>query len=346
MAEIRCAQFGLGPIGIESLRLAAERPGLVVLGGIDIDPAKVGRPLSEVAGLDGPAGETRVYSSFEELVADQGPVDVVLHTAGSNAAVTLEQIEPMVAAGVSVATTCEAMIFPALTAKAEAERIDELCGASGARVVGTGVNPGFVLDFLPVFLTGVSRRVDRVYGERVVNASTRRMQLQRKVGSGMAPETFRELFRLGKAGHAGFRESAALIAHCLGWPTDDIRETCEPIVAEGPIQTEYFTVERGQTCGLHQIVKVYDDGIDRVELDLKMYLDAPQPIDRVVITGDPPLELQSPTGIAGDHATVAALVNAVPRLLAAKPGVRLLPELGCVAPQPVSAKPEPVAAVV
>src|SRR5205814_122084 len=111
---------------------------------------------------------------------------------------------------------------------------------SGARVVATGVNPGFVLDVLPVTLTGVCREVRGIYGERVVNAATRRGPLQKKIGSGMPPEEFRALFRAGKAGHAGFRESAALIAHALGWEIGQLEETCDPVFADHDIQTAFF----------------------------------------------------------------------------------------------------------
>jgi hypothetical protein len=190
------------------------------------------------------------------------------------------------------------------------------------------VNPGFVMDVLPVCLTGVSRTVESIYVERVVNASTRRMQLQKKVGSGMNPESFRELFRIGRAGHAGFRESAALICHCLGWHCEQITESCEPVVADHDIKTEFFTVKTGQTCGLHQIVQAHVPGLGKpLVMDLKMYLDAKDPHDAVRIKGEPELDLWLNGGVAGDHATVAALVNVIPRLLHAGGGLHLMTDL-------------------
>ena len=223
-----------------------------------------------------------------------------------------------------VANNC---FFPALREPQRAEEIHSLCIKHGAGVVGTGVNPGFVMDLLPICLTGVCRSVQSIYCEREVNASTRRMQLQKKIGSGMDPDEFRALFRAGKAGHAGFRESAALICHCLGWEDPEITETCEPIIAEHNIQTEFFSVTTGLTCGLHQIVKAHIDGEKRLEMDLKMYLDAQHPHDAVRVTGSPNLNLMLDGGVAGDIATVAAMVNAVPRLLKAGPGLHLMTDL-------------------
>jgi len=323
---IKIAQFGLGPIGLECLRLAAEKPWASIVGGIDIDPEKQGKTLGAVTDL-AKLEASRVYSSFEALLKDVCP-DVVLHTACSKAELSIEQIEPIARAGVSVVSSCEELLYPQLRAPAAAKRLDELCRKSGARVLGTGVNPGFSMDVLPVCLTGVSRTVDSIYAERVVNASTRRMPLQRKIGSGLEPSEFRELFRQGRAGHAGFQESLALIAHALGWSTPEISETCEPVIAAHDIQTKYFEVPKGRTCGLHQRAEGRFDGRARIVLDLKMYLDAEDPHDLVKITGDPPLEVLAKGGIAGDQATVAAVVNAIPRILKAPPGVLLMTDLG------------------
>ena len=182
MKKIKVAQFGLGPIGIESLKLAADQAWLEVVGGVDIDPAKVGKSLGELTGV-ARLGSATVYNSLAALFAAQGQPDVILHTAGSSAAASFEQVKPALERGVSVASTCEELIFPALKTPQVAAEYDSLCRRTGARVTGTGVNPGFVMDVLPICLTGVSREVTSIYVERVVNASTRRQPLQAKIGS-------------------------------------------------------------------------------------------------------------------------------------------------------------------
>src|SRR5688500_18277911 len=207
--KIKVAQFGLGPIGIESIKLAAEKDWLDVVGGIDIDPAKVGKSLGEVTG-EAKLAKVLVYKTFEEL-AEKNKPQVVLHTAGSKADVSILQIMPMAQQGVSVVSSCEELLVPKFRAPKLADELDAVCRKNGSRVLGTGVNPGFVMDVLPVCMTGVSRTVEHIYAERVVNATTRRMPLQRKIGSGMEPDEMRRLFKEGKAGHAGFLESLALI---------------------------------------------------------------------------------------------------------------------------------------
>lgn len=323
--KIKVAQFGLGPIGIESIKLAAEKPWIEVVGGVDIDPAKTGKTLAEVTGVTA-LGGAGVHATFAEL-ADRAKPDVVLHTAGSKADVAIGQITPMAERGVSVVSSCEELLVPRFRAPQLADALDALCRRTGARVLGTGVNPGFVMDVLPVCLTGVSRTVDHIYVERVVDASTRRMPLQKKIGSGLQPDEMRRLFAEGKAGHAGFLESLALIGHAMGWQFTETYELFEPVVAAYDITTQFYSVKKGQCCGIHQQVVGRVGDAQRVHMDLKMYLGARDPHDAVKITGQPPLEMRLNGGVAGDHATVASLVNAVPRVLKAPPGVLMMTDV-------------------
>lgn len=326
MNVIPIAQFGLGPIGLEAVKLAASRPWLRYVGAVDIDPAKVGRSLADLTGLPALAG-CRVYPTLDDLLVAARP-EVILHTASSSARLTLEQVRPALERGLAVASTCEELLFPRLRAGAAlVDAFDALCRRTGGRATAAGVNPGFVMDVLPLCLTAVSREVDSIYVERVVDAATRRQPLQAKIGSGQAPEDFRAKFAAGRAGHAGFRESVALIAHALGWTLDAIEETCEPVIAETRLATQFFDVARGQTRGLHQRALGLVDGTPRITLNLVMALNEPDPHDTLIVRGRPRLQLTLPGGVAGDDATVATLINTVPRILDSAPGVRLLTDL-------------------
>lgn len=266
----------------------------------------------------------RVVGSVAEL--GERP-DLIFHTATSRFRVAYEQLGTIARLGINVISSCEEMLFPQLREPKLAAQLDKLCRESGVRMVGTGVNPGFVMDFLPLCLIGVSREIRAIHVQRVVNASTRREPLQRKIGSGLAPAEFRRRFKAGQMGHAGLKESLALIAHTLGWKIREIVEAGDAVVAAQNIRTDYLEVRKGQTCGLHQRAEGRVDGQLRLSLDLKMYLGAKNPQDAIQIEGDPPLNVLIQGGVAGDQATVAALVNTVPRLLRAKPGLRLVTDL-------------------
>jgi 2,4-diaminopentanoate dehydrogenase len=323
--NIKVAQFGLGPIGLETLKLAAAKPWAEIVGGVDIDPAKIGKDLGELTGVKALRHRV-VYGSLQELVAHSKP-DIIFHTAVSKFKDAFKQIEPMARQGIGVVSSCEELLFPQLREPKLAAKLNQICRANGARVVGTGVNPGFVMDVLPVCMTGVSREVRAVHVQRVVNASTRREPLQRKIGSGWPPARFRSLFKEGKAGHAGLKESAALIAHCLNWKVQSLVETGDAVVADHDIRTRFLEVKKGQTCGLHQRAEVKVGGKVCLTLDIKMYLDAKEPHDAIQIEGEPPLEVVIHGGVAGDQATVAALVNTARHLLQAPAGLLLMTDL-------------------
>ncbi len=326
MKKIKIAQFGLGPIGIETLKLAASKPWVEIVGGIDIDPSKIGKPLAEITG-DKNCGNAPVYRSLDELIAKNKP-DVIFHTAVSKVRAACDQIEPMVRHGISVVSSCEELLYPALREPELAAQLDAACKAGRARVLGTGVNPGFVMDVLPVCLTGVCRNVRAVHVQRVVDATTRRGPLQKKIGSGLAPEEFERLFNEGKTGHAGLKESAALIAYCLGWKLDELIETGKALVALQDIHTPHVSVKKGQCCGIHQLAVGRLRGEVKITLDIKMYLQAPNPHDACQIDGEPAMNMIINGGVVGDGATVASLVNAAPRILKAQPGLLLMTDIG------------------
>jgi hypothetical protein len=323
--KLKIAQFGLGPIGIETVKAAAQKPWAEVIGGIDIAPEKAGRSLGQLTG-EKKLKPALVYSSLEDLLKYRKP-DIIFHTAVSRLESAFVQIEPMIRAGIDVISSCEELLFPALRNPRLAARLDALCRKFETRVIGTGVNPGFVMDVLPLCMTGVSHTVSAVHVQRVVNASTRRAPLQRKIGSGLPPAEFRRLFAAGNIGHAGLKESLALLAFCLGWKVQNISELGEPVVAKRPIKTQFLEVKKGQTCGLHQRAEATLKGRVCLSLDLKMYLGASDPHDAIQIEGDPPLDLLIKGGVAGDKATVAALLNTAPRLHKSPPGLLLMSDL-------------------
>jgi 4-hydroxy-tetrahydrodipicolinate reductase len=295
------------------------------VGGVDIDPEKIGKDLGELTQQKKLKGR-KVYASLNDVLRHKRP-DIIFHTSVSKFKNAFLQIEPIARRGISVVSSCEELLFPRLREPRLAALLDKICKKSGARVIGTGVNPGFVMDVLPVCMTGVSRSVRAVHIQRVVNASTRRAPLQKKIGSGLPPAEFRRLFKEGKAGHAGLQESLALVAHCLGWKASDIVETGDAIVAKHNIRTKFLAVKKGETCGLHQYAEAKVNGKVCLTLDIKMYLDAPNPHDAIQIEGDPPLKVIVDGGVAGDHATVAALVNTARRVLHAPPGLLLMTDL-------------------
>jgi len=322
---IRVIQYGLGAIGRAAARLVLERPGLALVGAIDCNPHFAGRDLGQVLEL-GRDLDIPVTGDAEELLGHIG-ADAVIHCTGSSFANVLPELAGIVESDLHCVTSCEEALFPYWRNTDIACDFNNLCVSHSVSVLGTGVNPGFVMDTLPIVMTAVSQRVDAVRVSRIVNAATRREALQRKVGASMSEKDFRALVEAGKMGHAGLIESAALLADGLGWALNDIQETVEPVIATSTMRTDYLTVTHGQVAGVHQVARGIRDGKEVLTLDLKMYVGAPNPRDEIEILGVPPLRVVVDGGTPGDLATPAILVNMIPALLTAVPGLHTMKTL-------------------
>ncbi len=325
LRALRILSVGLGPIGLEAARLVLAKRGLELAGAVDLDPAKTGRDLAELLETDESPG-LRVERDLGAALERARP-DVAILCTGSAVPEVLEDVERIVAAGAGVVSSCEELLWPTLQHPELARRLDAAAREGGAAILGTGVNPGFVLDFLPVALSGVSRRVERVRGVRILNAAARRLPLQRKVGAGLAVEEFRRLVAAGRLGHVGMRESVALVGHALGFELDEVSQTVEPVVTERRIETAHLVVEPGRAAGIRNLGFGRSRGETRVELVLEMYVGAPDPRDEIFLDGDPPLHLAIEGGTPGDAATAAILVNSLAQVAAASPGLKTVVDL-------------------
>jgi hypothetical protein len=308
---VRVAIVGLGAIGREVLKAVRARPSLELSGAFD--PAFVGRDAGEVAeiGAPGPLG-VKVASTLAGALAG---ADVALVLTLSGVAEMIPIVEAAGAAGVDVVSTCEDLAYADFGSPELARQIDARARAAGITVVGTGVNPGLVMDRLPLMLAAACVRVDAVRVTRVVDAAKRRGPLRAKVGAGLTVEAFNAGVADKRLSHRGLPESCALVGLGLGFTFDEVRSTIEPVTEARP------GIEAGRVAGLRQSASGFSAGRELVRLDLEMSVGAPEPHDRIVIAGDPPLDLRIHGGTHGDRATVGTVLNAIPAVIAAAPGL-------------------------
>jgi len=355
---LKVVQVGLGPVGIAIARLVAGRPGLRLVGGVDPAPGLAGRGLAEILGIE--VKGAPVTSALEQALEHLRP-DLVLHATGSFLGDIADQLRAPLERGVSVVSTCEELAYPFYRHPALARELDDLALSRGAVLLGTGVNPGFVMDKLALTLLGACRSARRVRVLRVVDASTRREPLQRKIGAGLSTTEFEEKRRTGRFGHIGLAESAHMLADAMGVPpaqsadvTRDpservrpaplpagageraparlpaapgervLTESFEPHVAEDLVVTPFVRVEAGRVAGIEQSAVITSSGAERVRLELRMYVGARNPIDAVSIEGEPPIEATIAGGVHGDEGTAAVVVNAAGLVRSLHPGLRTM----------------------
>lgn len=323
--KIRVIQYGLGYIGLETVRAILKKEALTIVGAVDTNPRLAGRDLGDLLKLGAPLG-IKVSDRPRELLAEV-KADVVIHTTGSRIPSIYQQFEDILEKKINIVSASEELLFPAAENAVLAERIHLLATEKRVTVLGTGVNPGFVMDALPLFLTGVCQEVREIHVQRIVDAASRRYALQKKIGTGMTVAEFQREIDKKTLGHVGLRESLHLIIDKLGFTVDFVEESVSPVTAAHPIQTDYFTIAPGDVAGIEHLAKGIKQGKEVLTLTLRMYVGAPDPHDAIQIVGTPDIKLRIDGGVAGDQATAAILVNSIPAVLEAKPGLITVKDL-------------------
>lgn len=322
---IRVLHFGLGPIGVGVVRQVAARKGFRIVGAVDIDPAKVGRDLGELAGLDRRLG-VKISADAKKAIKAAKPDVAVLCTSSSMQRV-LPQVEAILGLRVPIVSTTEEMSYPTKANMRYARAINQLAKKKKVAVLSTGVNPGFVMDALPIMLTGVCERVEAVRVERVQDARIRRLPFQQKIGTGLTREQFQQKVDEGSVRHVGLAESVSMIADALGWKVDRITDDIGPQIAATTVASEFLTVEPGYVCGIVQDGIGYRNGEAVITLHMEAYLGAPESYDSVEVTGSPAIRLKIAGGIHGDVATASIVVNSLPKVLEVPPGLHTMRDM-------------------
>jgi hypothetical protein len=322
---IRVMHVGLGPIGAAVVRQVAARKGFQIVAAVDIDPNKAGKGLGQVVGLDRKL-RVKVTPDIGKTIRATKPDVAVLCTSSSLKRV-LPQFEEVLKYKVPIVSTTEELSYPAPYNRRVAKRLDEAARKAKVAVLGTGVNPGFTMDALPITLTGVCERVDRIEVHRVQDASIRRLPFQQKIGSGLTREQFQKKVDEGTVRHVGLSESIQMIADAMGWKLDRVTDEIQPKIAEKTVESEYLAVDPGYVCGIIQDGVGYVNGEPLIKLHMEAYLGAPESYDSVTVEGSPRLQSKIAGGVHGDVATASITVNSIPKVIGAAPGLRTMRDM-------------------
>jgi hypothetical protein len=317
--------YGLGPIGAAVARQVAGRKGFKIVGAIDIDPAKIGRDLGDVIAFGKPM-KVRVTNDAAGALKRTNPDVVVLCTSSSLKNV-MPQIQTVLKARLPIVSTTEELSYPVGKNRALAKRIDAMARKAKVAVLGTGVNPGFTMDALPIMLTGVCEQVDSIRVDRVQDARSRRLPFQQKIGSGLNEEQFQRKVKDGSVRHVGLTESVTMIADALGWKLDKVTDEIKPKIASATVESEYLAVDPGYVCGIVQDGIGWKGGKPLITLHMEAYLGAPESYDAVTIEGTPRIQQKISGGVHGDVATASITVNSIPKVLSSPPGLRTMRDM-------------------
>ncbi len=331
MKNVKVVSYGIGVIGRRLATHLLKKEGIEIVGAVDINPEIVGKDLGKVLG-----GKKIgvVISSDPDKVLKETKPDVVCHTTMSYLRQTHGQFEQILKHGVDIVSTCEELGYPYATKEGTryADKLDEFAKKHGATLLGTGINPGFLMDTLPTFLTGPCEEVESIYVTRQMNAATRRIPFQKKIGAGMTEKEFREAIDGGKiTGHVGLEQSIQMISDSLGWELDEIKvDPPEPVILDHDAASDAIKVPKGMNAGTKQMAYGVIKGKPVITMDFRAYIGAPEEFDSVDIEGVPPIHQKISPCVHGDHGTIAMTTNMIPHVINAEPGLKTMVDLPVV----------------
>ena len=327
MDDVKIALYGVGAVGSLIAKSLLEKKGVKIVGAVDVAKDKVGKDLGEVLGLNRKIGVT--ISSDVNAAFSKTKPDIAIHATSSYLRDTYPQIASIIKHGVNVISTCEELSYPYYSEPKIAEELDKLAKKHDATVLGTGINPGFLMDTLVITLTAACQKIEKIEAVRVMDAATRRLPFQKKIGAGLTIEEFKQKIEKGEiTGHVGLEQSIAMIAAALAWELDEIKvDPVEPVLAKEPVKSEFIKVDAGKVAGLRQTARGIMKGKELIVLDFQAYIGAEEEYDAIIITGVPMIRQKIQPCVHGDAGTVAMIINSIPKVLKAPAGLLTMKDL-------------------
>jgi hypothetical protein len=324
---LKVIQYGIGSMGCKITEYLAKREIFEIVGAIDVDLNKGGKDIGTLAGLSAPIG---VKVSNDPIDVLKREADIVILTTSSKLADVKDQIMTCFSHGKNVISTCEELSYPWFQNPDLADEIDRTARDADVSVLGTGVNPGFLMDFLPLVMTGICQEVRGIRVERVQDAAGRRKPFQTKIGIGLTSAEFQSRIVERSIGHSGLTESIHLIASNMGWQLDNTQDIIRPITTDRTVSHGDWTINAGSVIGIEQNALGYIEGREVIRLLLRATIGERNPYDKIYVDGTPEVDSFIRGGIDGDIATAAIIVNAILQVIGAPPGLRTMADMNPV----------------
>jgi len=326
MEKVRVIVYGLGSMGSLISKFLLEKEGIDIVGAIDIAKDKVGKDLGDVLGLERKFG-IKVLDDVNSLLSKIS-ADVAIHATSSHLKDVYPQIVSLIKHGVSVISTCEELSYPYFSEPKLAKKLNTLAKKYNVTILGTGINPGFLMDTLVITLTAVCHKIEKIEAIRVINAATRRLSFQKKIGAGLSVQEFKEKVKSKQiTGNIGLKHSIAMIADALAWELDGISEYIEPIVSNKSVESKEIKIKAGEVAGLRHKAKGTMKNGKMIVLDYQAYIGAEDEYDAVRINGIPNVNEKIQPCVNGDIGTAAIVINSIPKVLNASGGLFTMKDL-------------------
>lgn len=319
-------QIGFGPLGIQIAKYIAQKETVKTVAVVDINPNFTDKKLSEIS-PELPT-DVKIYSLVEEAVSKLSKKpNVAIITTVSSLEKLIPQIEEVARLGIPVISTCEELSYPWELQPELSKKLDSICREHNIACLGTGINPGFLMDYLPSVMSSVCKDIEAIIVERIQDATPRRVPFQQKIGAGLSLQAFKEKEATGTLRHVGLKESVYLLANSIGLKLDEVTESLDPVIAEDKVDSKHIQVKKGDARGVEQIAHGYVNGMCKITMHFKAAIGEPRSYDKISIKGIPNFSSEIEGGINGDIATCAITINCINAILKASPGLHTMADI-------------------
>jgi hypothetical protein len=323
----RVIQIGFGSLGRHITKSILMRENLQLMAVVDAASELANQSIREL--LQDSSDCNISITSDLKATLNKNQADIALVATSSALETIFPTIEMCLESGLDVISICEELSYPYRKNPKLAEKLNRIAQKNNKTVVGTGINPGYLMDLLPIVLTAPCQTVETIKVTRHMNSSHRRPSFQKKIGTGMTNEEFRKNIDEGKiTGHVGLTESIQMIDAALNLGLDDIEEIPpEAIIAQKNTTNSFATILRGDVLGLKSVGVGRRNGKQIVTLDFLAYAEATPQYDEVVIEGVPRIHQRIEGGVQGDQGTIGMLLNLIPIVIKESPGFKTMKDL-------------------
>ncbi|MDR1597255.1 MAG: dihydrodipicolinate reductase [Treponema sp.] len=327
MENIKVIVWGLGSMGSGMAEMLLGKKGVDIVG-VAGREGKVGKSIYDFLSVERGGRPDIIIGSPQDVIREKA-ADVVLLCTDSFTARAFDKIKFILEKKINCVTIAEEMAYPQAKQPDLAKKIDEIARANGVSVVGTGINPGLIMDLLVILMTGCCQQVDYIVSRRVNSLSPFGPAVMNEQGIGITPEEFREGVKTGHlSGHIGFHESITMIADALGWKVSKIEQSMEPIITDVDRKSPHGFAKAGNAAGCSMKGFGYIDGEMKIEMDHPQQIE-PEQVgvktgDYVIIKGKPDINMVNSPEVPGGIGTIAMAVNMIPHIINARPGLHTM----------------------
>jgi len=332
MRNIWVAIWGFGAMGSGITKVLLQKTGVEITGVCDLHPNRVGKSIFELLGVERGDRADVIASSDIDIVLPERGADVCIIATDSFTKEVYPKLVKVLSRGINAISTAEEMSCPAAKEPELAKEINRVAKEFGVTALGTGINPGLMMDLLAICLTGCMTRVDKVTCRRVNSLSPFGPLVMQEQGVGLSPEAFQEGVDTGElAGHVGFSESIGMIAQALGWKIDEFSQQMSPILTEVDRKSPYGFAARGNVAGVNMTGQGYVDGKVKIDMihpqQIEPELGGTHTGDYITLEGTPPVHMQIQPEVDGGIGTIAMCVNMIPHVINARAGLKTMIDL-------------------